>query len=132
MMQIGEIAKMAGVNVQTLRYYEKRGILKPVSVKESGYRLYSKDATKSVSFIKHAQELGFSLGEIKDLLDLRVPSESRCQKVRNRAMEKLSNVQEKLKMLRKIEKTLKVLIKDCEANKTSNSCPIIESMEVDQ
>lgn len=129
MMKIGEVAKKANVNIQTLRYYEKRGIVKPSAVKDSGYRLYTEDTIKSILFIKHAQELGFSLGQIKDLLNLRIPSKSRCQKVRGRAQEKLSDVQEKIKMLRKIEKNLKILIKDCESNKTSSNCPIIESME---
>lgn len=129
MMKIGEIAKKAQVNIQTLRYYEKRGIIKPSEVKNSGYRFYTEEALKSILFIKHAKELGFSLDQIKELLDLRIPSKSRCQKVRTRALEKLNDVQEKIEMLKKIKGTLKTLIKDCESNKTSSNCPIIESME---
>lgn len=129
LFQIGVIAEKANVNIQTLRYYERRNILKPAQVKDSGYRLYTEDAVKTVSFIKHAQELGFKLNEIKQLLSLRTPSVSRCDSVRKRAKARLSDVQEKMKMLRQIEKTLKVLIKDCENNKTSKECPIISGLE---
>lgn len=129
LLQIGMVAKEANVNIQTIRYYEKRNILKPAQVKESGYRLYTEDAIKTVAFIKHAQELGFTLDEIKQLLNLRTPSVSRCESVRKRAKLRLSDIQEKMKMLRQMEKTLKILIKDCEKNKTSKECPIINSLE---
>jgi len=129
LFQIGEIAKLAGVNIQTLRYYERRNILTPNSKKASGFRLYAKDAVQTVRFIKHAQELGFKLEEIKQLLSLRAPSSSRCQSVRKKAAVKLSDVQEKITLLKKMEKTVKKLISDCEKNKTSTSCPIIDSME---
>lgn len=129
LFQIGVIAERANVNIQTLRYYEKRNILKPARVKESGYRLYTEDAVKTVTFVKHAQELGFKLDEIKQLLGLRNASVNRCDSVRKRAQIRLSDVQEKMKMLKRIEKTLKVLIKDCENNKTSKKCPIIDSLE---
>ncbi|MCB0414301.1 MAG: heavy metal-responsive transcriptional regulator [Bdellovibrionales bacterium] len=129
LMQIGAVAKKANVNIQTLRYYERRKILSPQIVKDSGYRLYSEEAVKTVLFIKHAQELGFSLEDIKELLGLRNSTPSRCQKVRSKATDKLKDVQEKLKMLKGIEKTLKKLIRDCEQNKTAEGCPIIENME---
>lgn len=127
--QIGSLAKIAKVNVQTIRYYERREILKPKITNESGYRLYGDEAIKTISFIKNAQELGFSLKDIKELLGLRNSSKSRCKKVHAKASEKLSDVQEKIKMLKGIEKTLKKLIKDCGNNETSTDCPIIESME---
>ena len=130
LLQIGAIAKEAKVNIQTIRYYERRNILKPTQIKESGYRLYAEDAVKTVAFVKHAQELGFSLDEIKQLINLRAPSVGRCESVRKRAKDRLSDVQEKLKLLRQIEKTLKKLINDCESNKTIRECPIIDSLEV--
>lgn len=130
LFQIGAVAKKANVNVQTLRYYERRNILKPVETRESGYRLYGEDAVKTVAFIKHAQELGFKLDEIKELLNLRTPSLSRCETVRKKATMRLFDVQEKIKMLKKIENVLKVLIKDCEKSKTSRECPIIKNLEV--
>lgn len=129
LLQIGEIAKLAGVNIQTLRYYERRDILKPRSKKESGFRLYSKDDVKTIKFIKHAQELGFKLEEIKELINLRVSTSGRSEKARKKASEKLVDVQEKIKMLKNIEKTLKKLVSDCKNNRTSSGCPIIEGIE---
>ncbi len=127
--QIGELAKLSNVPIPTIRYYEKRGLLKPTKIKDSGYRLYSTETTKTVGFIKHAQELGFSLEEIRQLINLRAPSTGRCKRVRDRAKNKLNDVREKINMLSQIENTLEQLIKDCEKNKTSSKCPIIEGME---
>jgi len=130
LLQIGTVAKRAGVNIQTIRYYERRNILKPVEIKDSGYRLYAEDAIKTIAFVKHAQELGFKLDEIKQLLNLRAPSVGRCDSVRNKSNLRLSDIQEKIRMLKAMERTLKKLIKDCENNKTSKGCPIIDSLEV--
>jgi len=112
-----------------VKYYERRDILKPHSKKESGFRLYSKDDVKTIKFIKHAQELGFKLEEIKELINLRVSTSGRPEKVRKKAGEKLTDVQEKIKMLKNIEKTLKKLVSDCKSNRTSSGCPIIEGIE---
>jgi len=131
LLQIGTVAKRAKVNIQTIRYYERRGILRPAQVKESGYRLYTEDAIKTVAFVKHAQELGFNLSDIKELLNLRAPSVGRCESVRKKAGLRLVDVHEKLKMLTQMEKTLKKLIRDCRSNKTSRECPIIDSLEVE-
>jgi len=128
-LQIGSIAKEAGVNIQTLRYYERINLLKPQLIKESGYRLYSKEVIQTIRFIKHSQELGFKLDEIKELLNLRAPTKNRCNNVRIRAQLKLSDIDEKLEVLSRIKKSLNKLIKDCEDNKTSQSCPIIKSIE---
>ena len=130
LLQIGTVAKEANVNIQTIRYYERRNILKPAQIKDSGYRLYTEDAIKTVSFIKHAQELGFKLDVIKQLLNLRTPSVNRCESVIKKSKTQLADVQGKIKMLKQIEKTLKKLIRDCENNKTSSECMIIRSLEV--
>lgn len=130
LLLIGEIAKEADISIQALRYYEKRNIIKPKGRSVAGYRLYDKDTVKTVGFIKHAQELGFPLKEIKELLELRSSSGNiQCQKVRKRAKNRLEDIQEKLKFLKRTEKILKKIIKDCEENKESSNCPIIESME---
>lgn len=112
-----------------MRYYERRKILLPTERTGSGYRLYAEDAVAVIRFVKHAQELGFKLDEIKDLLALRIPSKSRCKRVKERAVAKLDDVQDKIKMLKKIERTILKLIKDCEADVTSKECPIIRALE---
>ena len=132
LLQIGVIAKEAEVNIQTIRYYERRNILKPAQKLDSGYRLYSRNAIKAIKFIKHAQDLGFKLDDIKQLLSLRAPSVIRCESVQKKALERLSDIQEKIAMLRQIEKTIQILIKDCQKNKTSEECPIIDGMEINE
>ena len=129
LLQIGEVAKLAQVNIQTIRYYEKRGILRPRKRKESGYRMYDTDTVKTLNFIKHAKELGFTLTEIKELLALRATTASRCEKVRKKAKSKLTDIHEKLRLLKQMEKNLKGLIVKCENQQTDSDCPIIEGME---
>lgn len=128
--QIGALAEKAQVNIQTIRYYERIKILTPKLRKDSKrVRFYDNDSLKTLNFIKHAQELGFQLDEIKELLKLRSESTGRCDRVRNRATDKLTNVKAKIKCLREMEKNLKDLIGECEARKNQEACPIIEGME---
>ncbi|MGE3680197.1 MAG: heavy metal-responsive transcriptional regulator [Bdellovibrionales bacterium] len=129
-LTIGQLAKAAGVNVQTVRFYEREGILKPQTRLDSGYRVYNEDSLKRLHFIRQAKDLGFSLGEIQGLLSLRVRSVDRCNQVRSKAEQKLKDVQQKITHLKKLERTLKNLVSDCENRVVSDCCPIIEKMEV--
>jgi MerR family copper efflux transcriptional regulator len=129
LLQIGEVASEAGVNIQTIRYYERMNILKPATRKESGFRLYEPDTVQNIRFIKHAQELGFTLKEIKELLTLRATTMGRCLRVKDKAEEKLVSIQDKLKLLKQMEKNLKKLINDCDSKKTSATCPILDGMD---
>ena len=127
---IGQLAKKAHVNVQTIRFYERRGILKPIRREDSGYRKYDDDSLKRLHFIRQAKELGFSLKEIHELLSLRVRSVQTCDWVRAKASEKLEEIRKKIIQLRDLEKTMKELILDCENRQVSDCCPILEKMEV--
>jgi len=127
---IGQLAKKAQVNVQTIRFYERRGILKPIRREESGYRKYDGDSLKRLHFIRQAKELGFSLKEIQDLLGLRIRSVETCNRVKSKATEKLDEIQRKISRLKGLEKTMKKLISDCESQQVSYCCPILEKMEV--
>lgn len=126
---IGELAKRAQVNIQTVRYYEREGVLEPISRRDSGYRIYNEESLKRLTFIRHAKELGFSLKEINELLRLRVRSTQGCNRVRSKANEKLGEIQKKISHLRKLERTLLSLISDCEKRVVSDCCPILEKME---
>lgn len=128
--KIGELAKLAKVNIQTIRYYERQKILSPAFRKANGYRVYDEDSLKKLYFIKEAQSLGFSLQEIKVLLTLRVDSRNNRKKVREKTSVKIEEVKEKVKKLKKIEKSLKRLVKKCEENIETEDCPILESFEV--
>lgn len=126
---IGKLAKESGVNIQTIRFYERQGILEPVLRKESGYRIYDMEGLRQLTFILHAKELGFSLKEIKELLELRIDSVKHCGTVKEKITEKLSGVKYKISQLRKLEKTLKQLVQDCDNRVVSEGCPVISSIE---
>lgn len=127
---IGQLAKKAQVNVQTIRFYERRGILKPIRREDSRYRKYDGESLKRLHFIRQAKELGFSLKEIQDLLSLRIRSVETCDRVRTKASAKLEEIRKKISQLKGLEKTMKTLISNCESRQVSDCCPILEKMEV--
>src|SRR5437667_10945880 len=98
-LTVSKVAKQAGVNLETNRYYENEGVLPKPPRTHSGYRIFSEGAVKRLRFIKHAQDLGFSLKEIKGLLALRVKLGSSCADVRRKAETKIVDVDEKIQRL---------------------------------
>jgi MerR family mercuric resistance operon transcriptional regulator len=128
-MTTGQLAKAAGVNIETIRYYERRGLIPRPGRRESGYREYPEETVKRIRFIKHAKELGFSLKEIGDLLSLRVDPETPCSEVRQRAQMKLSDIENKIAVLRKMKKALKELTDACSGKGPASQCPILDAIE---
>ena len=128
-MRIGQIAGQAGVNIQTLRYYERRGLLRPVRRLASGYREYDIATVPLVRFIKNAQELGFTLREIGELIELR-SARSRSQlKVRQLATAKIEEVDRRIRDLTAIRAELVGLVEQCKTVGTKKDCVIIEAMD---
>lgn len=127
-LTIGQLAKAGRVNLQTVRYYERRKLLAPETRTASGYRVFSEDAARRLLFIKRAQELGFTLSEIRDLLSLRVASGSSCVDVRERAKAKLASIDLKLRRLESMRASLAKLIKICPGSGPTEDCPILESL----
>ncbi len=125
----GQLAKKAGVNPETIRYYEKMGLLPKPPRTESGYRLFSEEDIKRIKFIKRAKELGFTLKEIKELLELRFETQGDCKEVRKLAEEKLKDVEKKIQDLEKIKKILQDLVNQCPNEGSILHCPIITSIE---
>src|SRR5437867_898580 len=107
---ISQVARQAGVGVETIRFYERKGLIKEAPRRESGYRQFSLDAVKRIRFIKRAQELGFSLSEIADLLSLRAVPYSSCKDVKRRAEAKLADIERKLQDLQRMKNTLLQLV----------------------
>lgn len=128
-LTIGQLAKDAGVHIETIRYYERRHILGPTSRLPSGYRLYNHEAQRRLRFIKNAQALGFTLQEIADLLDLRVKSKARCGEVQRKAERKLKHVEAKVRDLRALATALRNLVRACQARQPTGHCPILASLE---
>jgi MerR family copper efflux transcriptional regulator len=128
LMQIGEVAAGAGVNIQTLRYYERRGLLAKPRRSGSGYREYEPQTVQLVRFIKRAQELGFTLREIEDLIELR-QSPRRGAEVRALAAAKVSDIDHRLRLLRAMRSALGGLVEACECEGGAPICPIIEALD---
>jgi MerR family mercuric resistance operon transcriptional regulator len=123
---IGKVAASAGVNVETIRFYHRRGLLVEPQKEAGGFRYYDEDTIAQLRFIKRAQAIGFSLDEIKGLM--RLNQAGSCQQTHDLAVAKLELVEEKIEDLKRIQKTLKQLIKECEVGKGNISCPIIEAL----
>ena len=128
-MKIGQAAVEAGVNVQTLRFYERRGLLTPPKRRESGYREYDPEAVRLVRFVKRAQELGFTLKEVQELLRLREDQKASCTEVRSAARSKVEDIDSKVKTLRAIRRALGTLINSCTSDGSTRYCPILEAIE---
>ena len=128
-LTIGELARRAGVNVQTIRYYERRGLLPEPRRTESNYRTYSGDTVRRVRFIKRAQQLGFALKEIQELLSLRASPRSRCAAVRRRSQAKLADIDEKIRSLEGMRGALSKLVRACSGHGPINECPILDSLD---
>jgi len=124
-MKISEIAKSADVNIETIRYYERRNLISQPMKPTHGYRVYSKITLDRVLFIKRAQELGFTLEEIANLLLL---GEGDCLSVQEIAQQKLTNVRAKMVDLNRLENVLDHLVIQCKNNSIESSCPIVESL----
>jgi len=128
-LTIGQVAAAAAVNTQTIRYYERRGLLSAQRRTPSGYRQYAEDAISRLRFIKHAQELGFSLQEIQDLLGLRVRHAAACDPVERKTRQKIEIVQQKIRDLQRLKRTLERLAAACAARRPTDDCPILEALE---
>ena len=128
-LTIGRLAREAGVNLETVRYYERRGLLPRPPRSASGYRLFPAEAARRLRFIRHAQELGFSLGEIRELLSLRVSPTAKRTDVRRRADAKIADIDAKIRSLESMKKTLRKLTNACEGCAPVAECPILESLD---
>jgi MerR family mercuric resistance operon transcriptional regulator len=129
-MWIGETAREAGVNAQTLRYYERRGLLPRAPRRGSGYREFPDDAVQIVRFIKRAQELGFSLDEVEELIRLRGVRRGQRHRVRAVAERKLADIDRKIEQLRSMRDALASLVESCHQGGAAE-CPIIEALNHD-
>ncbi len=129
-MRIGAAATAAGVGVQTLRYYERRGLLTAPHRTSGGYREYSVDSVRRVMFIRRAQTIGFTLDEIRALLALRVQAQRRCEPVKKSAEVARQRVRKHLADLRRMDKVLGRLIRACDEHAVTEECPILTALEL--
>lgn len=123
----GQLAKKTGVKAETIRYYEKYGLLDDPERSSGGHRVYSDEDARKLVFVRRCRELGFSLIEIEQLLELADTSGRNCAQVQRSTQIHLDDVRSKIRDLRRMERTLAELISQCE-NNASASCPIIDSL----
>lgn len=125
MYSISQLANAADVNVESVRYYERRGLIEQPQKPSQGYRRYPESTLNRIRFIKRAKELGFTLEEISNLLMLEAAP---CREVQGIAVTKLADVQAKLADLQRLETVLGYLIEQCATNADQSDCPIIASL----
>ena len=131
-MTIGHLAKQAGVNLETVRYYERRGLLPKPPRSASGYRLFPTDSARRLRFIRRAQELGFSLKEIRELLSLRVSHTTTSKDIRVLAESKIADIDAKIRSLESMKRTLRKLTAVCRGCAPLAACPILESLDSEE
>jgi len=126
---IGRVASATGIGVETIRFYEREGLIPEPPRRESGYRQYPPTTIDRVRFIKRAKELGFTLSEIKELLNLSVGVKATCADVKYKANEKIKEVDAKIADLKRIKQALKQLTNQCQGKGPVSECPILEFMK---
>jgi Hg(II)-responsive transcriptional regulator len=128
-MRTGQVAAEAGVNVQTLRYYERRGLLPEPARRESGYRVYGRDAVRTVRFIKRAQQLGFGLRDAEELLGLAAGGPDACDAAHELAVQKIAELDRRMEDLRAMRDSLERLAVTCSKPRAERECPLLQSIE---
>ena len=128
-LTIGKVASGAGLAIDTVRYYEREGLIEKPARSASGYRHYRPDVIARLRFIRQAKDLGFSLSEIKELLALRVAPGKSCADVRARAEAKIADVEQRVATLMRMKRALAKLASSCSGRGPTSECPILEALE---
>ena len=128
-MTIGQLARDAGVNVETIRFYQRKGLIARPSRPAAGYRRYDEEASRRIRFVREAQELGFSLAEIRQLLSLRVDPTTSCAAVKDTAEAKIASIDEKIAALQTMRKALVEITNSCSGEGPTTACPILDAVE---
>ncbi|WP_010583789.1 MerR family transcriptional regulator [Schlesneria paludicola] len=128
-LSIGELAKRGGVGVETVRFYERQGLLEEPERKSSGYRQYDAQTVQVLRFIRRAKELGFTLKEIKSLLEIRTDVSTPRTEVRQQARKKVAEIDEKIADLQRMREGLQSLINQCHGDGSIVGCPILNALQ---
>ena len=130
LLRIGQLAKRAGVGVETIRFYEREGLIaEPERRPSSRYRQYSPQVVRRIRFIRQAKDLGFTLREIQELLELRVDPSSTCAHVRTRARSKIEDIEARIASLVRMKAALERLANKCRGRGPTTDCPILEELD---
>ncbi|MCL4546414.1 MAG: MerR family transcriptional regulator [Deltaproteobacteria bacterium] len=127
-MTIGQLAKAVNLNIQTIRYYERIGLINKPDISESGYRIYPEKAVNILRFIKHAKDIGFSLKQVSELFSLNNNKYNACSNVKKLAKEKVYEIDNKINSLNLMRNELLNLISLCEEKNNNPKCPILDNL----
>jgi MerR family copper efflux transcriptional regulator len=128
-MTIGQVAKAAGVGVETIRFYERKRLIPQPKRSTTGYRTYDQQIAQRVRFIRRAQGLGFSLAEVQQLLELRLDPRRSCSEVKAEAETKIEAIDSKITELRRMRKALHALAGSCSGEGPTSACPILDAID---
>ena len=128
-MRIGEVARSVGIGVETIRFYERKGLIHEPPRRSSGYRQYAAGAVRRLRFIRRAKELGFTLAEIKGLLELRAEREAHCADVRLELEAKVVDMEKRIADLHHMKRALREFSRTCESSDPQEECPILSALE---
>lgn len=128
---IGELSKKTGVGIETIRYYEREGLLSPSRRRSSGYREYQDDAVRRLTFVRRAKELGFSLKETRELLVVSASKDATCKDIKHRTQLKIQTIDMKIADLQRIRDSLNRLAIACDGDGPTADCPILEDFYSD-
>lgn len=131
-LTIGQVARRAGIGVETVRFYERRGLIEEPPRKESGYRQYPEEVVSRLRFIRRAKDLGFSLKEIAELLSLRLDSEATCDDVKARTEAKIEDIKARIQALQGMKRALAELVAACSGEGPASECPILEGLDLQE
>jgi DNA-binding transcriptional MerR regulator len=124
-MKIGEIAKRSGISIETIRYYEREGLLLEPERRPSGYRQFDESTVERLEYIRRAKDLGFTLAEIRDLLELSFAAHVGCNHIRPRAEAKVVDIERKIRSLQQMKRSLEKIIRHCRAKNSADDCPLL-------
>jgi len=126
---IGRLAKQVGIGIETVRFYERQGLIEPPPRTDSNYRVYPEEEVSRLRFIKKAKNLGFTLNEIKELLFIRHDPHATKADIKNRTLAKIKDVKQKISDLTRIQKALEHLASSCDGHGPLEECPILKALD---
>jgi DNA-binding transcriptional MerR regulator len=127
-LKIGEVARLSGAGIETIRFYERQGLLLVPQRRPSGYRQYDQATVQRLVYIRRAKELGFTLAEIRDLLELSF-AHSSCDHIRQRAEVKINDIETKMRALQQMKRSLGKIVKQCRTNNSADDCPLVHKAQ---
>lgn len=124
-MKIGEVARLSGTGIETIRFYEREGLLLEPERRPSGYRQYDESTVERLEYIRRAKELGFTLAEIRELMELSFESQTGCDHIRRRADAKIADIEGKIRSLQKMKRSLGKIMEQCRDKNSTEDCPLV-------